>query len=104
MFNLVSFITLGGYIGIALMLFAESGLLIGVVLPGDSLLFTAGFLASQGILQIVPLVAIAVVAAVAGDSTGYWLGKKFGPAVFSRKEGFLLHQNNIIRSEHFYAD
>lgn len=65
-----------GYIGIFLIIFAETGLLIGFFLPGDSLLFTAGFLASQGILNIWILVPVCVLAAVLGDQCGYSLGRR----------------------------
>jgi membrane-associated protein len=91
-----------GYVGIAAIIFTESGLLIGVVLPGDSVLFTAGFLASQGFLSILPLIIISFTMAALGDNVGYWLGKRFGPAVFSRERSFLLNPRNIRRAERFY--
>jgi membrane-associated protein len=102
MFDIPLFITTAGYVGIAAVIFAESGLLIGVILPGDSLLFTAGFLASQGFLDIAIVVSIAFVAAVVGDSVGYWLGKRFGPTVFSRPGSLLLDPRHISRAERFY--
>lgn len=103
MFDLVSLIKAVGYLGIGVIVFTESGLLVGVILPGDSLLFTAGFLASQGFLHIVPLAITAFVAAVLGDNVGYQLGKRFGPSVFSRKGSLLLDSSNIEKAEHFYA-
>ncbi|MEK7552682.1 MAG: DedA family protein, partial [Patescibacteria group bacterium] len=66
-----------GLIGVLLIVFAESGLFFGFFLPGDSLLFTAGFLASQGYLNLWWLISGVIVAAVLGDSTGYWFGAKF---------------------------
>jgi membrane-associated protein len=83
--------------------FAESGVLIGFFLPGDSLLFTAGFLASQGVLDIVPLSILLFVAAVGGDSFGYWCGKRFGPSVFTRQNSLLLDRSHVDRAEAFYA-
>ncbi|MEO7905011.1 MAG: DedA family protein, partial [Candidatus Saccharimonadales bacterium] len=82
--DLVDFIKLVGVIGIALVIFAESGLLIGFFLPGDSLLFTAGFLVQAGYLPISIhlLVLILFIAAVVGDSVGYTIGRKLGPHVF----------------------
>jgi membrane-associated protein len=103
MFDITSFIRGAGYAGVGAVVFAESGLLIGILLPGDSLLFTAGLLASQGHLEIIPLVAIITLAAILGDSTGYWFGKKFGRSIFARKESLLLTPDHIARAEHFFA-
>lgn len=102
MFDLEALIKTAGYVGIGAIVYTESGLLIGLFLPGDSLLFTAGFLASQGYLAIVPLAFIAFVAAVLGDNTGYWLGKRFGPSVFRRRGSLLLDPEHIRRAEAYY--
>jgi membrane-associated protein len=83
--------------------FAESGLLVGFFLPGDSLIFTAGFLASQGLFEIGPLAAMLFIAAVSGDSFGYWCGKRFGPSIFSRRGSLLLDRSHVDRAEAFYA-
>ena len=84
MFDIESIIRIGGLLGVTAIVFAESGLFFGFFLPGDSLLFTAGFLASQGVVPIVPLVLLAVAAAILGDSVGYWFGRKVGPMIFTR--------------------
>ncbi|MCX6780998.1 MAG: VTT domain-containing protein [Candidatus Magasanikbacteria bacterium] len=102
MFNLVALITAGGYLAVAGIIFAESGLLIGFFLPGDSLLFTAGFLASQGYLNIVVLVVLACIAAVAGDSLGYSIGKKFGRKIFTREDSIFFDKKHAERAEAFY--
>ena len=102
MFDLVSLIKGVGYLGIGAIVFAESGLLIGLFLPGDSLLFTAGFLASQGFLSIAPLILIVFAMAVLGDNTGYWFGKRFGPSVFRRRGSLLLDTEHIHRAEGFF--
>jgi len=102
MFDLVSLIKGAGYFGIAAIVFTESGLLVGLFLPGDSMLFTAGFLASQGHLSIIPLVLVAFAAAVLGDNTGYWLGKRFGPSVFQKQDSLLLDPKHILRAETFF--
>lgn len=102
MFDVASLITSVGYVGIAAIVFTESGLLIGLFLPGDSLLFTAGFLSSQGYLSIIPLSLIAFIAAVLGDNMGYWLGKRFGPSVFRRQGSLLLDPEHIRRAETFF--
>lgn len=91
-----------GLLGVFLIVFAESGLLIGFFFPGDSLLFTAGFLASQGFINLWFLVVGAMIAAVLGDSAGYWLGAKFGPKIFSREDSFLFHRQHLERTKIFY--
>lgn len=83
-------------------IFAESGLLIGFFLPGDSLLFTAGFLASQGLFNVYVLVVGFFLAAVVGDSVGYWFGHKVGRRLFNREESLLFHKDNLARAEKFY--
>jgi membrane-associated protein len=91
-----------GYFGITAIVFAESGLLFGFFLPGDSLLFTAGFLASQGTFNIWLLTALCFAAAVAGDSVGYAFGHKVGRRLFHRKESWLFHKENLLKAERFY--
>jgi len=91
-----------GYLGIFAVVFAESGLLIGFFLPGDSLLFTAGFLASQGIFDIRILALLCFIAAVAGDSAGYEIGHKFGRKLFQKKDSLFFHKENLAKAEHFY--
>lgn len=103
-YGLDALINLVGVAGIAGIIFAESGLLIGFFLPGDSLLFTAGFLVSQNILKfdIHLLVAILFVAAALGDSVGYTFGKRVGRRLFRRKDSLLFHKENLRRAEAFY--
>jgi membrane-associated protein len=93
-----------GVLGIAAIVFAESGLLIGFFLPGDTLLFTAGFLAHDSIIgvNVHLMVAILFVAAVLGDNVGYWFGKKAGPRIFKREDSILFHKENLQRAEKFY--
>lgn len=100
---LASLIQSIGYIGVGAIIFAESGLLVGFFLPGDSLLFTAGFLASQGFFNIYLLIVICFVAAVTGDSVGYAFGNRFGRQLFSRPDSRFFKKENLIRAENFYA-
>jgi membrane-associated protein len=100
--DLVELIKTVGYIGLFAIIFAESGLLIGFFLPGDSLLFTAGFLASQGFLSLPILMVVCFVAAVAGDSVGYLFGRRVGRRIFQREDSLLFHKKNIIRAQEFY--
>lgn len=103
-YGLEALITLISVPGIAAIIFAESGLLIGFFLPGDSLLFTAGFLVQQGIIQfdIHALVFVLFVAAVLGDNVGYAFGRRVGRRLFQRKQSLLFHADNLKRAEDFY--
>lgn len=89
-------------VAIALVIFAESGLFIGAILPGDSLLFTAGFLASQGLLNIYILVPVLFVAAILGDSVGYTFGHKVGKRLFNKEDSLFFHKKHLVRAEDFY--
>ena len=102
-FDLQALIKTAGYLGLFAIIFAESGLLIGFFLPGDSLLFTAGFLASQGFLDISLLIALMFIAAVLGDNVGYAFGRRVGPKIFKREESWLFHKEHLARSERFYS-
>ncbi len=82
MHDFLNFIIQFGYIGIFFVIFAESGFLFGFFFPGDSLLFTVGLLASQGHFNILILTVLAIVAAIGGDSFGYYCGRRFGPKIF----------------------
>ncbi len=83
-------------------IFAESGLLIGFFLPGDTLLFTAGFFAATGKLPLAGVLATIFFAAVIGDNVGYQIGKKTGPRLFKKKDGLIFRHENVARAEAFY--
>lgn len=102
MFDLISLIKTAGYLGLFGIVFAESGLLIGFFLPGDSLLFTAGFLASQGFLNIWYLVPLMFIGAVLGDNVGYAFGYKVGPMLFTKEESIFFHKDHLERARLFY--
>jgi len=102
MFNLEAFIQAIGYLGIFGIIFAESGLFFGFFLPGDSLLFTAGFLASQGFFNVWVLASLVFVAAVLGDNAGYAFGKKAGPMIFKKEDSFFFHKDHVARAQAFY--
>jgi membrane-associated protein len=103
MFQLIPFIKTAGYIGIFAILFSETGLLIGFFLPGDTLLFSAGLLAAKGYFNIAILLAVACVAAIIGDSFGYFLGKKLGPKIFVKKESLFFKKEYVLRAQAFFA-
>ena len=102
--ELTEFIKYASILGVALIIFAESGLLIGFFLPGDSLLFTTGLLISIGVLSfnIHLAVAILFIAAVTGDSVGYTFGRKIGPKVFKKPDAKLFKQEYIKKAQLFY--
>lgn len=102
MFSPDHIIQAGGLLIIALIVFAESGLLIGLLLPGDSLLLAAGVFAGHGKLPIVWLICSIILAAIIGYEVGYSIGKKIGPRLFKRKDGFLFKEEYIGRTEQFF--
>lgn len=102
LFDLPELIKTAGYTGLFAIVFAESGLLIGFFLPGDSLLFTAGFLASQNWLDIRILIPLLFVAAVTGDSIGYAFGKRVGDKLFTKESSKFFNPNNLKKAKEFF--
>lgn len=101
--DLPTLITTAGYIGLGVIILCETGLLFGFFLPGDSLLFTAGLLASQGLFSIWLLVPLLAAAAIVGDSIGYAIGAKVGPALYKREDSFFFRKRYIEETKAFYA-
>ncbi|MEK7646306.1 MAG: VTT domain-containing protein [Patescibacteria group bacterium] len=91
-----------GTLGVIGIIFTETGLLIGFFLPGDSLLFTAGFFASQGYVSLWGLLIGTFLAAVVGDTVGYHIGRKIGPAIFTREDSLFFNKKHIARAQQFY--
>jgi len=91
------------YLGIFLIVFADSGVLLGLISPGDSLLLTAGLLASQGHLNLWLLMLVAALGAILGDAAGYAFGKRMGPQLFTRKASWLCTTRHLDHARHFYA-
>ncbi len=102
MFNVEHIISAGGLLVIGAIVFAETGLLVGFFLPGDTLLLSAGIFAAQGKLNLPLLLVIVVVAAIAGDNMGYTIGKHSGKRMFNKKDGVLFRQEYIKKAEAFY--
>jgi membrane-associated protein len=100
--DLESLIRTIGYIGLFLIVFAETGLLIGFFLPGDTLLITAGLVAQRGHLDVWLLIPLLIVAAVAGDATGYQIGKHAGPRLFARPSSRFFRRDHLERAKAFY--
>ncbi len=102
MFDVTHMIESGGLLLITFIIFAESGLLAGFFLPGDTLLFTAGFFAAQGKLSLPLLIILVLLAAIAGYETGYQIGKRYGKRLFRKKDGLIFRQEYLERSAKFY--
>ncbi len=100
--DLEGLIRWGGYFVLTAIIFAETGLLIGFFLPGDSLLVTAGLLSAHGLLDVYLLGAILSVAAVTGDSVGYAIGKATGPRIFTREHSIFFNRKHLERAHAFY--
>jgi len=101
-FDLPQLIQTIGYLGLFGIVFAESGLFFGFFLPGDSLLFTAGFLASQNLFNIWFMIPLLIVAAISGDSVGYWMGRHFGRWLNKQKESFFFKKHHLEKAQVFY--
>lgn len=104
MFNTEALIASGGILLVAGIVFAESGLLIGFFLPGDTLLFSAGLLAAQGAISLPWLLVAVIAAAIIGDNVGYSIGRRAGPRIFKKEDGILFHKDHLLRAEKFYED
>ncbi len=101
--DLPALVQWAGYFGLTAIIFTETGLFFGFFLPGDSLLVTAGLLASQGFaLDVYKLGLLLNVAAVLGDNTNYWIGRLTGARIFNRSESFFFHRKHVDRAHAFY--
>lgn len=92
-----------GLYGVPLIIFAETGLFFGFFFPGDSLLFAAGILASQGIFAVEMLLLLTTVAAIVGDTVGYWFGHRVGRRLFQKEDSLLFKRRYLEKTEAFYA-
>jgi membrane-associated protein len=101
-YNVPELIRMGGLIGLVLIVFAETGLMVGFFLPGDSLLVTAGLFAAKGDLNIVWLNLALIAAAIIGDATGYWIGRRAGKALYNRPNSFFFRKQHLIKTHEFY--
>jgi membrane-associated protein len=93
----------GGYAVLFAIVFTETGLLVGLFLPGDSLLVIAGLVAAAGGLNVWALMGLLTIAAVAGDSTGYAIGHRAGPILFRREQSLVFNPRHLVRTRDFYA-
>jgi membrane-associated protein len=107
-YDVQAIVTFGGLLGLVLVIFAETGLLVGFFLPGDSLLVTAGIFCSPAnptgrpLLDIAWVLVAVSIAAVAGDTVGYWIGAKSGPRLFTREDSLLFKKRYLRQTQEFY--
>src|SRR6478752_3235702 len=101
MFDPTHLIQTGGLLLIALIIFAESGMMVGFFFPGDTLLLSAGILAAAGTLSLPTAIAVIAAAAIAGDNVGYQIGKSFGPKLFKKEDGLVFRHEYIMKAESF---
>jgi membrane-associated protein len=101
-YNVPELIRMAGLLGLIVIVFAETGLMVGFFLPGDSLLITAGLFAFKGDLNIWTLNIALVLAAIIGDATGYYIGRRTGQALYSRPNSLLFRRDHLIKTHEFY--
>jgi membrane-associated protein len=101
-YNVPELIRFGGLVGMIVIIFAETGLLVGFFLPGDSLLITAGLFAARGDFNIVTLDLCLMAAAITGNATGYWIGKRTGQALYSRPDSLLFRREHLAITHEYY--
>jgi membrane-associated protein len=101
--DLPALIKWAGYFGLTAIVFAETGLLIGFFLPGDSLLVTAGLVSAGGLINVYVLGILLNIAAAAGNSVGYFIGRMTGPRIFTREDSLLFNRKHVYRAQEFYA-
>lgn len=102
MLDFTEIVRTGGLLILFLIIFAESGMMVGFFFPGDTLLFSAGILAAAGQLPIVLTIAVIATAAIIGDNTGYHIGRKLGPRLFKKEDGLVFRKDLIMKAEKFY--
>src|SRR5688572_18970906 len=101
-YNVPELIRMVGFYGLIVIVFAETGLLVGFFLPGDSLLITAGLFAARGDLDITMLLVALIPAAIVGNSTGYFIGRRTGKALYSRPNSFLFRREHLKITHEYY--
>jgi membrane-associated protein len=101
-YDVKSLVIWAGYAGMCFIIFAETGLLVGFFLPGDSLLVCAGLFASTGDLNILFLNLLLIPSAILGNSVGYWIGYKSGPKLFKREQSLFFRKDYLLKTKEFY--
>ena len=100
--DFIEIVRTGGLPMLFLIIFAESGMMVGFFFPGDTLLFSAGILAAAGVLPIWVTIAVIAGAAIIGDNTGYHIGRHLGPRIFKKEDSLIFRKDLILKAEKFY--
>lgn len=102
LYNVEAVVQYGGTLIVCIFVFVETGLFIGFFLPGDSLLVTAGVFAAAGVLDLPALLLFTTLCAVAGDQTGFWIGRKMGEALYRKEDSFFFRRSHLLKAHAFY--
>lgn len=102
MLSVTELVQSGGLLLIGLLVYGESGMFLGFFFPGDTLLLTAGVFAAQGKLSLASVIVVVAVAAIAGDNTGYHLGRRYGRRLFRKPDSMFFRQEHVARAEKFF--
>ncbi len=102
LYDVQGLIQWGGMVLVCTIVFVETGFFVGFFLPGDSLLVTAGIFAAAGRLDLIPMLVLVTLCAIAGDQIGYWIGRRAGRALYRRPDSFLFKKHHLERAHEFY--
>jgi membrane-associated protein len=102
LYDVEGIIRWGGLFMLVVIIFAETGLMVGFFLPGDSLLVTAGVFSAAGHLELWTLLTAVTAAAIVGDQVGYWIGYRAGPLLFRREDSLFFKRRHLLRAHAFY--
>ncbi len=101
-FDLIQLVTTVGVWGVVAIIFIETGIIFGFFFPGDSLLFTAGFLASQNFFNVTTFIALAFIASIVGNCVGYLFGKKVGEKLFTKEDSLFFKKSYLEKTKHSF--
>ena len=102
LYNVEAVVRYGGTLIVCVFVFAETGLFVGFFLPGDSLLVTAGVFAAAGLVDLPALLLFVTICAVAGDQTGFWIGRALGQRLYKKEDSFFFRRSHLMKAHDFY--
>jgi membrane-associated protein len=102
LYNVEAVVRYGGTLIVCVFVFIETGLFVGFFLPGDSLLVTAGVFAAAGLVDLPALLLFATICAVAGDQTGFWIGRALGQRLYKKEDSFFFRRSHLMKAHDFY--
>ena len=102
LYNVEAVVRYGGTLIVCIFVFVETGLFVGFFLPGDSLLVTAGVFAAAGLVDLPALLLFTTICAVAGDQTGFWIGRALGQRLYKKEDSFFFRRSHLMKAHDFY--